>query len=234
LVDPERRRRTVETVRCRLGHDRVSERRACRALGQPRSTQRYRPRRPDADRRLIEELRRLVAAYPRLRQRTCARVAGGHGLACERQAGAPAVEAGAPSGAPETAETPAFARKQRKQLPPPQSDAPQPRVELRLPGGPYRGRAAVEAAGGDRRVHAGMSGDRGGPDVHGPGRDPDLAVSVRGAGCAGARPQRQRTGIRGEGDSTLAGAGLGRYAVHPEGEPLGERVRGVVQRQTAG
>jgi len=34
-------------------------------LGQPRSTQRYRPRRPDADRRLIEELRRLVAAYPR-------------------------------------------------------------------------------------------------------------------------------------------------------------------------
>jgi len=65
LVDPERRRRTVETVRGRLGYDRVSERRACRALGQPRSTQRYRPRRPDADRRLIEELRRLVASYPR-------------------------------------------------------------------------------------------------------------------------------------------------------------------------
>jgi len=48
-----------------LGHDRVSQRRACCALGQPRSTQRYRPRRPDADRRLIAELRRLVSAYPR-------------------------------------------------------------------------------------------------------------------------------------------------------------------------
>ena len=49
-------------VRGRLGHDQVSERRACRALGQPRSTQRYRPKRPDADQRLIGELRRLVAA----------------------------------------------------------------------------------------------------------------------------------------------------------------------------
>jgi putative transposase len=34
-------------------------------LGQPRSTQRYRAKRPDADRRLIKELRRLVSAYPR-------------------------------------------------------------------------------------------------------------------------------------------------------------------------
>ena len=34
-------------------------------MGQPRSTQRYRPKRPDADRRLIGELRRLVEAYPR-------------------------------------------------------------------------------------------------------------------------------------------------------------------------
>jgi len=48
-----------------LGHEKVSERRACRVLGQPRATQRYRPRRPDADRRLIAELRRLVESYPR-------------------------------------------------------------------------------------------------------------------------------------------------------------------------
>ena len=32
LVYPERRRRTVDAVRRRLGHDRVSERRACMAL----------------------------------------------------------------------------------------------------------------------------------------------------------------------------------------------------------
>ena len=42
LVAPERRRRTVETVRDRLGHENVSGRRACRSLGQPRSPQRYR------------------------------------------------------------------------------------------------------------------------------------------------------------------------------------------------
>jgi len=48
-----------------LGHERISERRACKALGQARSTQRYRPKRPDMDRRLLEQMRRLVEAYPR-------------------------------------------------------------------------------------------------------------------------------------------------------------------------
>jgi transposase InsO family protein len=55
----------VEAVRRRLGVDRVSERRACRALGQPRSTQRYRLKKIDADRRLIAEMRRLVESFPR-------------------------------------------------------------------------------------------------------------------------------------------------------------------------
>jgi transposase InsO family protein len=64
-VNPERRRRAVAKVRRRLGHDKVSERRACQALGQPRSTQRYAARRPDADRQLIAELRRLAESYPR-------------------------------------------------------------------------------------------------------------------------------------------------------------------------
>ena len=41
LVSPERRRRTVSTVRSRLGPERVSERRACRVLGQPRNAQQY-------------------------------------------------------------------------------------------------------------------------------------------------------------------------------------------------
>ena len=38
----------------------MSERRACRALSQPRSTQRYGPKRADMDRRLLEEMRRAV------------------------------------------------------------------------------------------------------------------------------------------------------------------------------
>ncbi len=64
-MNPERRRRTVQTERRRLGHEKVSERRACKALGQPRSTQRYHRKRPDMDKQLIDEMRRLVEAYPR-------------------------------------------------------------------------------------------------------------------------------------------------------------------------
>ncbi len=64
-MSPERRRRTVEGVRRRLGKDKVSERHACRALGQPRGTQRYRPKRPDMDRQLLDEMRCLVEDYPR-------------------------------------------------------------------------------------------------------------------------------------------------------------------------
>src|SRR5436309_2666287 len=63
LVSPERRRRTIEVVRSRLGPSRVSERRICRVLGQSRSTQRYVHRQPDDDRRLIDELRRWCEWY---------------------------------------------------------------------------------------------------------------------------------------------------------------------------
>lgn len=55
----------MEAVRRRLGHDKVSERRACKALGQPRSSQRYQASKPDADRRMIAEMRRLVESFPR-------------------------------------------------------------------------------------------------------------------------------------------------------------------------
>ncbi len=48
-----------------MGHERVSERRTCRALSQPRTSQRYAARKPDADRRLIAEMRRMVESYPR-------------------------------------------------------------------------------------------------------------------------------------------------------------------------
>ena len=64
-MNPERRRRAVEAVRCRLGPENISERRVCRALRQPRSTQRYRAKKPDTDRQLIAEMRRLVESLPR-------------------------------------------------------------------------------------------------------------------------------------------------------------------------
>jgi len=44
---------------------RVSERRACRALGQSRSTQRYAPREDEEERRLVGRLLELVGKHPR-------------------------------------------------------------------------------------------------------------------------------------------------------------------------
>ena len=43
----------------------MSERRACRVLDQPRSTQRYASRRPDDDHRLLREMRSLARQRPR-------------------------------------------------------------------------------------------------------------------------------------------------------------------------
>ena len=49
-------------VRCELG---ASERRACRVLGQPRSTQRYEPLRDEKDKLLIKRLHELAELHPR-------------------------------------------------------------------------------------------------------------------------------------------------------------------------
>ena len=43
----------------------ISERRACRVLGQPRQTQRYRPIIKEQERRLVERMLALVRAHPR-------------------------------------------------------------------------------------------------------------------------------------------------------------------------
>jgi transposase InsO family protein len=43
---------------------RVSQRRACRALGQPRSTQRYQARRPERDRALATRIQELARQHP--------------------------------------------------------------------------------------------------------------------------------------------------------------------------
>ena len=52
-------------MRHRLGPEKVSERRACRVLDQPRSTQRYQLRRVDDEPRLLREMRSLARQRPR-------------------------------------------------------------------------------------------------------------------------------------------------------------------------
>ncbi|MCP4855060.1 MAG: IS3 family transposase, partial [Fuerstiella sp.] len=65
LLSPLKRRRTVEHVRNTLGHGRVSERRACRVLGQSRSTQRRQAHVPEDEPRLVRRMTELATSYGR-------------------------------------------------------------------------------------------------------------------------------------------------------------------------
>ncbi len=62
LLSPARRRKAVEHVQKKLN---VSERRACRAIGQPRSTQRYVGRQAERDRGLADRIIVLSRGNPR-------------------------------------------------------------------------------------------------------------------------------------------------------------------------
>jgi len=61
-VSPVRRREAVEHLQQRHG---VSERRACRAVRQPRSTQRYRAKRQDDEAVIVAKMHELVRRHPR-------------------------------------------------------------------------------------------------------------------------------------------------------------------------
>ncbi len=61
-MSPARRRTAVEHVRLKLA---VSERRACKAIGQARSTQRYVGEKVDRDRVLAERMMVLCRENPR-------------------------------------------------------------------------------------------------------------------------------------------------------------------------
>jgi hypothetical protein len=62
LLSPSRRRKAVKHIKKKFG---LSERRACRTVGQPKSTQRYPSRKADWDRPLIERMIMLSKENPR-------------------------------------------------------------------------------------------------------------------------------------------------------------------------
>jgi transposase InsO family protein len=62
MVSPTRRRAAVQQAQGALA---VSQRRACRALKQPRATQRYRPKLKDDELKLVGRMHELVRAHPR-------------------------------------------------------------------------------------------------------------------------------------------------------------------------
>jgi len=82
MLSPTRRRDAVDQVERRLA---VSQRRACRTLGQARSTQRYRPQRPDRDRALVKRMLGLVRRHPRYGYRRVTALLRGEGWTVNRK-----------------------------------------------------------------------------------------------------------------------------------------------------
>jgi putative transposase len=72
-VSPTRRR---EAVRYLVRRHKVSERRACKVIGQHRSTQRYAAVPSDFETRLVRAMRGHAEAHPRWGYPHCARAAG--------------------------------------------------------------------------------------------------------------------------------------------------------------
>ena len=64
-MSPGQRREVVEAVRRELGPEQVSERRACKVLGQSRGVQRYAKRRRTGDEELLKEMRAISRRRPR-------------------------------------------------------------------------------------------------------------------------------------------------------------------------
>ena len=69
-MSPARRR---DAVRFLVRRQKVSERRACRVVGQHRSTQRYERVAPEYELRLVARTNKLAAAHPRYGYRRCGR-----------------------------------------------------------------------------------------------------------------------------------------------------------------
>ena len=65
MLSPAKRRAAVEYVREALGRERVSERHACRVLGQPRAVQRRSRHVPSDEPRLVRRMVALATQYGR-------------------------------------------------------------------------------------------------------------------------------------------------------------------------
>ena len=76
MVSPARRREAIKHLVQRFH---VSERRACRVLGQHRSTQRYQAVPVDYEQRLVKRMNELAAEHPRWGYRTITTLLVGEG-----------------------------------------------------------------------------------------------------------------------------------------------------------
>ena len=72
MISPAHRRQAVDRVQ--REQPQVSERRACSVIGQPRSTQRHRPKQPEKDKPVVKRMLELVRERPRFGYRRIAKL----------------------------------------------------------------------------------------------------------------------------------------------------------------
>lgn len=82
MVGPARKKEAVEHAQATLE---VSERRACRVLGQPRSTQRYAAEPDEYEARLVSRMKELAATHPRWGHRRIGALLRGEGWQANRK-----------------------------------------------------------------------------------------------------------------------------------------------------
>ena len=166
LLSPARRRRCIERVRQAF---RVSERRACRVLGQHRSTQRRVPHGRADEARLVADMIELARQYGPLRISPDRGPAAGRRLAGERQAGGAPLAARRAQGSPEAAEE-AAAVAARRLVRAVAAGPSGPRLVVRLRAPPHGRRPGVPDPEHPGRVHPGMPADPGPPQARLVGR----------------------------------------------------------------
>ena len=175
-------------------------------------------RRGEADRRH----HRAGAAVRPLRLPQGRRPAAVHGgLGRERQAGGADLAARRAEGAAPAAQARA-AVAGRRLLRPAAARAAEPRLVLRLRGGPHPRRAEVQAAERHRRVHPRVPGHPGRAQAQGQRRHRRAVRPVHPARRARAHPLGQRPRVRGQGCAEVDRGGRRQDRLHRAGQPVGD------------
>lgn len=229
LVSPSRRRAAVEELQRKFS---ASERRACKTVGQPRSSQRYQPTPRGDEPRLLQRLMHLVRRRPRFGYRRIAALLRADGF--------------------RASDSRVLRLWRREGLKAPRKKRKRRRLGVAANGCDRLRSTHVNhvwawdvafdrTSSGvqlkwlsivDEYTHR-MPGVQGGAEHHERGRDRHAGGALCDARHAGARPQRQWPRIHRPGDPALAGTTKHRRAVHRAGKSLAERLRGKLPQPAA-
>ena len=230
LLSPERRRCAVEHAR---EQHRLSERRACRLLGQWRGTQRYITTQRDDEDGLTRAIVQLASQYGRYGYRRITAVLQRAGWNVGRD------------------RVQRIWRREGLKVPAKQKprgrlwlndgscvrlrpEHAEPCMELRLCQRLHPRWTYPSAADADRRVHPEVSGTAGGTTAEQLRSDRNVGGRDAGARSAGAHPLGQWARVRGAEAAAVAIGRGSQDAVHRTRQSLGERLLRELQREAAG